>query len=110
MIDRENRDMEQRWAAIADVSRLPDALFVVDVKTEKTAVTEGRWWAQGGRAVRHQLNPTDVAYVSRATTTAAKTIRAGGTPHVHAGEGGRPRRSRQLRRPKRRRNSVRRNL
>src|SRR3989344_6090960 len=40
MIDREIEEMEHKMGGIAEVERLPDAIFIVDVKTEKTALTE----------------------------------------------------------------------
>lgn len=40
MISREIEEMEEKFGGIQDVTRTPDAVFIVDVKTEKTAVQE----------------------------------------------------------------------
>lgn len=40
MISREIEEMEEKFGGIENVTRTPDAVFVIDVKTEKTAVQE----------------------------------------------------------------------
>jgi len=40
MISREIEEMEEKFGGIENVTRPPDALFVIDIKTEKTAVKE----------------------------------------------------------------------
>ncbi|MBI5793969.1 30S ribosomal protein S2 [Candidatus Uhrbacteria bacterium] len=40
MIQREIEDMEHKFGGIQHLSKAPDALFVIDTKTEKTAVKE----------------------------------------------------------------------
>lgn len=75
MIDREIEEMEFKMGGIQDVEKLPDALFVVDVKTEKTAVTEAA--VVGTKVVAlcdTNVNPTHVAQVIPGNDDAAKTI------------------------------------
>lgn len=40
MIGREIEEMEEKFGGIENVTRTPDAVFIIDVKTEKTAVQE----------------------------------------------------------------------
>lgn len=40
MISREIEEMEEKFGGIENLTRTPDALFVIDTKTEKTAVQE----------------------------------------------------------------------
>ncbi|MBI4257027.1 30S ribosomal protein S2 [Candidatus Uhrbacteria bacterium] len=40
MISREIEEMEEKFGGIENLTRIPDAIFVIDVKTEKTAVQE----------------------------------------------------------------------
>ncbi|MBI4591993.1 30S ribosomal protein S2 [Candidatus Uhrbacteria bacterium] len=40
MIGREIEEMEVKFGGIENITRTPDAIFVIDVKTEKTAVQE----------------------------------------------------------------------
>lgn len=40
MISREIEEMEEKFGGIENVTRTPDAVFIIDVKTEKTAVQE----------------------------------------------------------------------
>ncbi|OGL66736.1 30S ribosomal protein S2 [Candidatus Uhrbacteria bacterium RIFCSPHIGHO2_01_FULL_63_20] len=75
MIDREIEEMEHKMGGIAEVERLPDAIFIVDVKTEKTALTEAS--VTGTKVVAlcdTNVNPSSVAYVIPGNDDAAKTI------------------------------------
>src|SRR3989338_8638610 len=40
MISREIEEMEEKFGGIENLTRVPDAVFIIDVKTEKTAVQE----------------------------------------------------------------------
>ncbi|TAL49807.1 30S ribosomal protein S2 [Patescibacteria group bacterium] len=40
MFSREIEEMEEKFGGIENLTRVPDAIFVIDVKTEKTAVQE----------------------------------------------------------------------
>ena len=75
MIDREISEIEHKMGGIQDVEKLPDAIFIIDVKTEKTALTEAS--VVGTKVVAlcdTNVNPTNVAQVIPGNDDAAKTI------------------------------------
>ncbi|HTK60123.1 MAG TPA: 30S ribosomal protein S2 [Candidatus Baltobacteraceae bacterium] len=75
IIDREIADMERKVGGIASLTKLPDALYVVDAKHEKTAVEEA-----GDKKVPifamldSNINPEDIAYGIPANDDAVKSI------------------------------------
>jgi len=75
IIDREIEDMERKVGGIATLSKLPEALYVVDAKHEKTAVEEA-----GDKKVPifalldSNVNPEDIAYGIPANDDAVKSI------------------------------------
>ena len=75
MIDREIEEMEAKMGGIQHVEKLPDAIFIVDVKTEKTALTEAS--VVGTKVVAlcdTNVNPMHVTHVIPGNDDAAKTI------------------------------------
>ena len=75
MIDREIEEMEAKMGGIQHVEKLPDAIFIVDVKTEKTALTEAA--VVGTKVVAlcdTNVNPMHVTHVIPGNDDAAKTI------------------------------------
>lgn len=75
VIDREIQDMERKVGGIASLTRLPEALFVVDVKHEKTAVEEANEKRVPIFAMLDSnVNPEDVAYGIPANDDAVKSI------------------------------------
>jgi len=75
MIDREIEEMEAKMGGIQDMEKLPDALFVVDVRTEKTALTEAQ--VTGTKVVAlcdTNVNPLGVDYIIPGNDDAVKTI------------------------------------
>jgi small subunit ribosomal protein S2 len=75
VIDREIQDMERKVGGIASLTRLPEALFVVDVKHEKTAVEESNEKRVPIFAMLDSnVNPEDVAYGIPANDDAVKSI------------------------------------
>lgn len=72
---KEIADLENKVGGIKNIQRPPDAIYVVDVKKEKTAVAEAR--------VRHipmialtdtNVNPEEIAYPIPSNDDAVKTI------------------------------------
>lgn len=75
VLDREIEDMERKVGGIASLTRLPDALFVVDVKHEKTAITEARAKKIPVFAITDSnVNPEHVTYGIPANDDAVKSI------------------------------------
>jgi len=74
-IDRDIEDMEEKVGGIATLTKLPDAMFVVDIKHEKTAVMEA-----GLRnipiiaMIDSNVNPDKVAYGIPSNDDAVKAI------------------------------------
>ena len=75
MISREIEEMEHKFGGIENVTRTPDAIFVIDVKTEKTAVQEARVTGIPVVALCDtNVNPEDVTKVIPGNDDAVKSI------------------------------------
>lgn len=75
VIDREIEDMERKVGGIATLSKLPDAVYVVDAKHEKTAVEEARAKNVPIFAmIDSNINPEDITYGIPANDDAVKSI------------------------------------
>jgi small subunit ribosomal protein S2 len=75
LLAREIEEMEEKLGGIADMEKLPEAMFVVDVRHEKTAVEEAR--ETGTKIVAlcdSNVNPDVVQYVIPANDDAVKGI------------------------------------
>ncbi len=75
VIDREIEDMERKVGGIASLTKLPEAIFIVDAKHEKTAVEE----ALAKKVpifslIDSNINPEDIAYGIPANDDAVKSI------------------------------------
>ncbi|MBI2099029.1 30S ribosomal protein S2 [Candidatus Uhrbacteria bacterium] len=72
---REIEDLERKVGGIANLGRLPEAVFILDLKTEKTAFDEARRMKVPIVAVTDtNVNPDDVAYPIPANDDAVKGI------------------------------------
>lgn len=75
VIDREIEEMEAKVGGIASLTRLPEAIYVVDVKHEKTAVDEAREKRVPIFAmIDSNINPEHVTYGIPANDDAVKSI------------------------------------
>lgn len=75
VIDREIEDMERKVGGLSTLSKLPEAIYVIDVKHEKTAVAEANEKHVPVFAlVDSNVNPEDVAHAIPANDDAIKTI------------------------------------
>lgn len=75
MITREIEDMEHKLGGMQNVTRVPDAMFIVDVRTEKTALKEAI--ARGIPVIAlcdTNVNPRGVTHVIPGNDDATKTI------------------------------------
>ncbi len=74
--DREIEKLEQRVGGLTDLTKLPDALFVWDIKEEATAVREARQKNIPVIAICDtNVNPEEVNYPIPANDDATKTIK-----------------------------------
>ena len=74
-LDREIADMEKKVGGIATLTKLPDAMYIVDIKHEKTAVIEATLKKVPIFAmVDSNVNPEKVAYGIPSNDDAVKTI------------------------------------
>ncbi|MEA3248990.1 MAG: 30S ribosomal protein S2 [Patescibacteria group bacterium] len=72
---REIEDLEQKVGGIKDMKRLPDAIFIVDCKKEKTALREAK--SKGVPVIAlldTNVNPNDIAHGIPSNDDALKTI------------------------------------
>lgn len=75
VIDREIEEMERKVGGIASLAKLPEALFVVDAKHEKTAVEEARVKKVPiFGLIDSNINPEDITYGIPANDDAVKSI------------------------------------
>jgi len=75
-IDREIKKLEMKVGGMTEMNRLPDAMFVWDIKTEKTAVAEAKKKNIPIIAVCDtNTNPKDINYVIPSNDDATKTIK-----------------------------------
>lgn len=75
VIDREIEDMERKVGGIASLTKLPEAIFIIDAKHEKTAVQEARAKKVPIFAlIDSNINPEDVTYGIPANDDAVKSI------------------------------------
>lgn len=75
MIGREIEEMEHKLGGIQYITKVPEALFVVDVRTEKTAIAEAN--AIGTQVIAMcdtNVNPSKVKKVIPANDDATKSI------------------------------------
>lgn len=75
VLDREIEDMEHKVGGIQMLEKPPEAIFVVDIRTEKTAVEEAN--VTGTKVVAMcdtNVNPSGVHYVIPANDDAVKSI------------------------------------
>lgn len=74
--DRDLEKLERKVGGLTDLARLPDALFVWDIKKEKTAVVEAQKKNIPIIAVcDSNVNPTGINYVIPSNDDATKTIK-----------------------------------
>ncbi len=75
MIDREIADMKRKVGGIATLTRLPEAVFIVDIKHEKTALEEANEKKVPVFAmIDSNVNPDDVTYGIPMNDDAVKAI------------------------------------
>ena len=75
VIDRHIADMERKVGGISTLNRLPEAVFIVDVKHEKTAITEANEKGVPVFAILDSnVNPDKVAYGIPSNDDAIKAI------------------------------------
>lgn len=75
MIQWEIEDMEKRLGGIENMTKVPDALFVIDVRTERTAVREAQVIGTQVIAVCDtNVNPLGVRYLIPANDDSVKTV------------------------------------
>jgi small subunit ribosomal protein S2 len=74
--DRETARLRMRVGGMADMNRLPDAIFIWDIKTEKTAVEEAKKRNIPIIAICDtNVNPTDINYPIPSNDDATKTVK-----------------------------------
>lgn len=74
--DREIAKMDKSFGGLTDLNGLPAAIFIWDIKTEKTALTEAKKCGIPIIAVCDtNVNPEGVAYVIPGNDDASKTIK-----------------------------------
>ena len=75
-IDREIKKLESKVGGMVEMNRLPDAIFIWDIKTEKTAVEEAKKKNIPIIAVCDtNTNPKDINYIIPSNDDATKTIK-----------------------------------
>lgn len=75
VIDREIADMDRKVGGLSTVTKLPEAIYVIDVKHEKTAVAEANEKKVPVFAIiDSNVNPDDVTYGIPANDDAIKAI------------------------------------
>ena len=110
-IEKEKRKLQKNLEGIRNMSRLPDALFVVDTRKEKIAVDEARKLKIPViGVVDTNCDPDEVDYVIPGNDDALRAIRLFASQHRRRGDrrprhprvgAGRRRRRRRRRRPRR---------
>jgi len=75
LFSRELEDLEGKVGGIKDMKRLPDAVFIIDCKKEKTALREARTRGVPVIALLDtNVNPEDITYGIPSNDDAVKTI------------------------------------
>lgn len=75
MLSREIEDMEEKFGGIQNITRIPDALFVIDIRTEKTAVEEAhKTGIQIIALCDSNVNPEGITKIIPGNDDAAKSI------------------------------------
>jgi len=75
MLEREIEEMEEKLGGIQYITKVPDALFVVDVRTEKTAIAEANTVNTKVIAICDtNVNPRGITKVIPANDDAVKSI------------------------------------
>jgi len=75
LLQRELNDLEKKIGGIQNLERLPEAVFVIDIRTEKTAVAEA--YDTKTKVVAtcdSNVNPSKVDYIIPANDDAVKSI------------------------------------
>lgn len=73
---RETKKLEERVGGLVKLTRLPDAMFIWDIKTERTAVVEAKKKNIPIIAVCDtNVNPSDINYIIPSNDDATKTIK-----------------------------------
>lgn len=76
LLRREIKDMDRKLGGIIDMEKIPEAVFVVDIKTEKTAVAEAQVTKTKVVAVcDSNVNPDKVSYIIPANDDSVKSIK-----------------------------------
>ena len=74
--DKELKKLDMRIGGLTNLKKMPDAIFIWDIKHEKTALTEARKTGVPVVAVCDtNVNPEGVKYISPANDDAIKTIK-----------------------------------
>ncbi len=74
--EREIKKLEMKVGGLTDLNKLPDAIFIWDIKTERTALTEAKKKNIPVIAICDtNVNPTGIQYVIPANDDATKTIK-----------------------------------
>lgn len=75
MISREIEEMDEKFGGIENITRTPDAIFIIDIKTEKTALKEANVTGIPVIALCDtNVNPDGVAKVIPGNDDAVKSI------------------------------------
>ncbi|PJE76751.1 30S ribosomal protein S2 [Candidatus Uhrbacteria bacterium CG10_big_fil_rev_8_21_14_0_10_48_16] len=75
MISREIEEMEEKFGGIENITRTPDAIFIIDLKTEKTALKEANVTGIPVIALCDtNVNPDGVAKIIPGNDDAVKSI------------------------------------
>lgn len=75
MLDREIEDLETKVGGVQEMDQVPEAVFIVDIRSEKTALQEAR--RTGATIIAMcdtNVNPEKVDYVIPANDDAVKSI------------------------------------
>jgi len=75
LLNREIEDLERKVGGIQDMTKIPDAIFVMDIRTEKTAVEEAS--REGVKVVAvcdTNVNPDRIDYIIPANDDAVRSI------------------------------------
>ncbi|MBU0646101.1 30S ribosomal protein S2 [Patescibacteria group bacterium] len=75
LLRREIKDMDRKLGGIINMEKIPEAIFVVDIKTEKTAVAEAQVTKTKVVAVcDSNVNPDKISYIIPANDDSVKSI------------------------------------
>jgi small subunit ribosomal protein S2 len=75
MIQREIEDMEKRLGGIENMTKVPEAMFVIDIRTERTAIREANdTGTQVIGVCDTNVNPEGIDYIIPSNDDAVRTI------------------------------------